>query len=103
MNLVFIHIRTFQVESLVSTGAPPTQPNAPNRANVIENGWKVRRNTAQQFTSFVKFAKPLVDFKAGLQPLVADLTHDRRAEVRAGMAACLCPVIYLVSYNAKSS
>jgi len=68
-------------------------PNSPNRTNILENGWKVRRNAANEMTNFVKFAKPLVDFKAGLQPLIGDLIHDPNCEVRAAMAGCLWPVI----------
>lgn len=44
------------------------------------------------FRKFFKFAKPLVDFKLGLQPLIGDLIHDPNESVRAAMSACFWPV-----------
>jgi len=76
---------------MVSSGAAP---NPANKKAMVENGWKIRTNAAKEFLNFFKFAKPLVDFKIGLQPLIGDLIHDPHPSVRAAMSNCFWPVIH---------
>ena len=52
---------------------------------MTETGWKIWMNAAKEFLTFFKFAKPLVDLKIGLQPLIGDMIHDPNESVRAAM------------------
>jgi hypothetical protein len=57
-----------------------------------DNEWACRANAAAGFPNFLKFAKPLVDFRHGLHPIVVDLMHDPVPAVRAKMAENLYTV-----------
>jgi len=56
--------------------------------------WKCRANAAAGFPDFFTFAKPLVEFRNGLHPLIVDLMHDPVAAVRANMSANIHPVSF---------
>lgn len=59
----------------------------------IEKAHECRANAAKEFYEFMLFAKPIVDFRYGLHPLVVDLMHDARPEVRAEMAKKILPIM----------
>lgn len=60
-----------------------------------DNEWVIRANAAAGFPAFLKFAKPLVDFRHGLHPMVVELMHDPNPAVRAKMAEKIYPVCYV--------
>ncbi|CAL8111217.1 unnamed protein product [Orchesella dallaii] len=59
----------------------------------FEKAHLCRANAAKEFYDFMLFARPIVDFRHGLHPLVVDLMHDARPEVRAAMAEKILPIM----------
>ncbi|XP_021947193.2 serine/threonine-protein phosphatase 4 regulatory subunit 4 [Folsomia candida] len=105
------------LEALIGTGAPSTSKASPagqptgtaltlikgnnNDGVKDDSAWACRANIASSFLPFLKFAKPLVDFRHGLHPIVVDLMHDPVPSVRAKMAKNIYPIMqYLGSDGA---
>lgn len=59
----------------------------------VEQAHDCRLNAAKEFVEFMQFAKPVVDFRHGLHPLMVDLMHDAQPEVRGAMAANILPIM----------